>query len=199
MVRWPARRGGRGLRPPRRSSVGLHLDLGEWDYRDGDWRARYEVLDQETPEAVGGGDRAPAAGIRGAGRAAPDHLDSHQHVHRTEPVAASCCWRSASGCGSQSATLTPGDRLQRGLLRAGRRRDARAGGDNRGGAGPAIEGLRLGVTELACHPAAELDHEATYNNERLQELETLCDPGVRAAIDRCGVSLRSFAEIAADG
>ena len=59
-----------------------------------------------------------------------------------------------------------------------------------------IEGLPPGITELACHPAATSDHDSTYGAERLQELQTLCDPRVRAAIDRRGVDLRSFADLA---
>jgi len=60
-----------------------------------------------------------------------------------------------------------------------------------------IDELPLGVTELACHPAAEVDHESSYGHERLQEVETLCDPRVSAAIERRGVALRSFADLPA--
>jgi predicted glycoside hydrolase/deacetylase ChbG (UPF0249 family) len=58
-----------------------------------------------------------------------------------------------------------------------------------------IEELPPGVTELACHPAADIDHESSYAHERLQEVETLCDPRVRAAIERRGIALRSFADV----
>ena len=34
-----------------------------------------------------------------------------------------------------------------------------------------------------------------YRAERLVELETLCDPAVRDAIERTGVELSSFAEL----
>ena len=33
-------------------SVGLHLDLGEWSYVDGEWKADYEVVDLKDREAV---------------------------------------------------------------------------------------------------------------------------------------------------
>jgi len=59
-----------------------------------------------------------------------------------------------------------------------------------------IETLPAGITELGCHPATDRDHDSTYDRERLQEVETLCDRGVRAAIDRCGVALRSFGDLA---
>jgi len=58
-----------------------------------------------------------------------------------------------------------------------------------------IEMLSAGVTELACQPAAELDHDSDYGEERIREVEMLCDPRVRAAIDRCGVDLRAFADL----
>jgi YdjC-like protein len=59
----------------------------------------------------------------------------------------------------------------------------------------AIEALPSGVTELACHPAAEADHESTYDQERLTELETLCHERVHDAIERCRIELRSFADL----
>jgi predicted glycoside hydrolase/deacetylase ChbG (UPF0249 family) len=57
-----------------------------------------------------------------------------------------------------------------------------------------IEALPPGVTELGCHPASEADRDWVYREERVKEVEALCDPRVRAAIDRCGVALRSFAD-----
>ena len=58
-----------------------------------------------------------------------------------------------------------------------------------------IESLPPGITELGCHPAAEVDHPSAYADERIQELEALCDPSVLAAIDRCGIALGSFSEL----
>ena len=57
----------------------------------------------------------------------------------------------------------------------------------------AIEALPEGVTEFGCHPAAADDHDTMYRAERLVELETLCDPLVRSAIEGAEVELRSFA------
>src|SRR5204863_242356 len=59
----------------------------------------------------------------------------------------------------------------------------------------AIEGLPSGTTELACHPAAASDHDSTYGDERVREAVALCDPRVWAAIDRCGIVLKSFAAL----
>jgi predicted glycoside hydrolase/deacetylase ChbG (UPF0249 family) len=55
-----------------------------------------------------------------------------------------------------------------------------------------IAGLPPGTTELGCHPALFDDVPGAYRAERLIEAEVLCDPRVRAALNRHSVSLRSF-------
>jgi len=55
-----------------------------------------------------------------------------------------------------------------------------------------VEGLAPGVTELGCHPGLDARLALSYREERLREVGTLCDPRIRAAIDRAGVTLRSF-------
>src|SRR4051812_44665607 len=63
-------------------SVGLHLDLGEWTYRRGQWVANYETpAEQVEREIRFQVDRFVAL----MGRY-PSHLDSHQHVHRNDPT-----------------------------------------------------------------------------------------------------------------
>jgi predicted glycoside hydrolase/deacetylase ChbG (UPF0249 family) len=52
------------------------------------------------------------------------------------------------------------------------------------------------VTELACHPGRGVDSEP-YGREREREVEALCDPRMRAAIERGGIRLSSFAEVRA--
>ena len=58
-----------------------------------------------------------------------------------------------------------------------------------------IEGLPPGITELACHPAAAAEGVSVYDEERVVEVDSLCDPRVRDAIARHGIALRSFATI----
>jgi predicted glycoside hydrolase/deacetylase ChbG (UPF0249 family) len=55
-----------------------------------------------------------------------------------------------------------------------------------------ITDLPPGTTELACHPGEGGDIPSEYNHERSAELDSLCDPRVRAAIEREGIELRSF-------
>ncbi|HEX6460202.1 MAG TPA: ChbG/HpnK family deacetylase [Thermoleophilaceae bacterium] len=195
MVRWDAAE--EAATYARRSdslSVGLHVDLGEWEYRDGDWRARYEVLAEETPAAVEEELRRQLERFeRQVGRQ-PTHLDSHQHVHRDEPA--------------RSAVLAAGERLGvpvRALTPSIAYSGVFYGQDGRGWPVPeaievdalvaAIQGLPAGTTEFACHPAAEADHESSYGEERTKELETLCDPRVKEAIGAAGIDLRGFADL----
>jgi predicted glycoside hydrolase/deacetylase ChbG (UPF0249 family) len=194
MVRWPdaeeaaayARRGS--------LAVGLHLDLGEWVYRDAEWRVRYEVLARQTPDAVGAEIARQLERFERLVGRPPTHLDSHQHVHREEP-ARSALRRIGERLRVPVRELTPD------IVYCG----AFFGQGAKGTPVPeaitvealieTIETLPVGVTELGCHPASEVDHDSTYGPERVREVETLCDPRVRAAVERCGVLLRSFAEL----
>ena len=86
MVRWPAAAEAAAYARRGRLSVGLHLDLGEWEYRAGEWRERYSVVDRYDADAVGA-EVARQLDLfeRLVGRG-PSHLDSHQHVHRDGPA-----------------------------------------------------------------------------------------------------------------
>lgn len=192
MVRYPAASEAAEYARPRPSlSVGLHVDLGEWTYRDGrGWVALYEV----EPEAVRREVSEQLETFRAMLGRDPTHLDSHQHVHRDEPARAVLLalaralriplrhfTPSIRHCGSfygQSETGEPAPEL----VTAG----ALVG---------LLEALPDGVTELLCHPAREIDFETTYAEERVRELDALCNPSVRAAIRRNGIELRSFAQI----
>src|SRR5262249_5520976 len=53
MVRWDATSQAAGYaRDHCALSVGLHVDLGEWMYRDGEWFALYEVVPTDNAQAV---------------------------------------------------------------------------------------------------------------------------------------------------
>ena len=57
-----------------------------------------------------------------------------------------------------------------------------------------LETLPEGTTELGCHPGVRRDAQGMYVAEREQEVATVCDPRVRAAIDASGIELISFRE-----
>jgi len=193
MVRWPAAEEAAEYARSHSLSVGLHLDLGEWEHRDGEWHIRYRVLDDDSEEAVAEEIRRQLERFEALVGTTPTHLDSHQHVHLRDPVR-TAVWRVAHRLGITVRELTPGISY--------------VGFHGRGPNGipipdaisaealvRTIEGLAPGVTELGCHPATEDDHPSAYNRERLRELAALCDPRVADAIDRCEVALRSFDDL----
>src|SRR5688572_225179 len=83
MVRWPAAREAVELaRQHSRLSLGLHVDLGEWACRNGEWISLYEVAPLDDHMQVAQEiDRQLELFCQLVGRP-PTHLDSHQHEHR---------------------------------------------------------------------------------------------------------------------
>jgi len=170
-------------------SVGLHLDLGEWEFHDGGWHARYVMSGAVDAEV----ERQLDLFRELLGRD-PTHLDSHQHAHRTEPAASVICVMAG--------------RL--GVPLRGTGAGIRYVGDFYGQTGRgdplpnaiSVEALlRLlgampeGVTELGCHPGIGNMNGTPYVVERAIEVETLCHPQVRAALEASGIMLASFADI----
>ena len=193
MVRWPSASGAAeyALSHPA-LGVGLHVDLGEWELCDGEWRAVYEV--------AGGSDvdrevRGQLDRFRELVGRDPTHLDSHQHVHREEPA--------------RSVVRALGDEL--GVPVRGESPVAYCGSFYGAGADgsslPAhvspewlvdlVVALEPGATEIGCHPASRVDVASAYAAQRVVELRALCSPTVRNAIEAHGVELCSFPVAAA--
>src|SRR5260370_23750060 len=87
MVRWPAAKAAADYAAAHpRLSVGLHLDLAEWVYRDEQWVARYQVVPADDERAIADEVARQLDAFRRLLGKDPTHLDSHQHVHRNEPV-----------------------------------------------------------------------------------------------------------------
>jgi chitin disaccharide deacetylase len=172
-------------------SLGLHLDLGEWRFVDWTWVLHDEVVPPDDAEAVAAEiDRQLEVFVDLVG-APPTHLDSHQHVHRSEPV--------------RSALLARADAL--GVPLRESHPEVRHVGSFYGqwGTGeplpdaitPAaltalLAELPEGITELGCHPGLDPALDSPYRDERLTEVATLCAPETRAAVRRLGIELRSF-------
>jgi chitin disaccharide deacetylase len=178
--------------------VGLHVDLGEWVLAEGVWRAVYEVVQLDDAVAVEAEVQAQIDRFRALTGRDPTHLDSHQHVHKWEPVT-EVLRRLATQLAIPLRERLGGVRYCGDLY----------GHDELGEPIPEvvtpqalieiIRQLEPGVTELACHPGIGADTGSTYEAEREQEVEVLCDPRVAEALQREGVVLRSFADIASDG
>ena len=191
MVRWPSSPEAAMLAVDNPAlSVGLHIDLGEWELREGQWEPRYHVVEADDATAVAREMANQLAEFHRLLGRAPTHLDSHQHVHMRSPVREVAAEAAAKigvplrHCGAvrycgdfygqtESGQPTPDVISPDGLLRI-------------------LEALPEGCTELACHPATARDIDTMYSSERLVELETLCDSRVRSAIRNLEIELVSF-------
>ena len=170
-------------------SVGLHLDLGEWVYHDGEWIAIAEPARPLEAEAI-----HQLGAFRELLGRDPSHVDSHQHAHRSGPAAAAAIDtarmlgvplravdKHVGYCGAfygQSGTGEPHPEwvTVEALI-------------------DVLAGLRPGVTELGCHPGLGPAFEPVYGKERADELRALCDPRVRAALRDFDIELISFADL----
>jgi predicted glycoside hydrolase/deacetylase ChbG (UPF0249 family) len=179
-------------------SLGLHVDLGEWVYNDGEWETVYEVVSLDNPDAVIDEVGRQVESFRRLTGREPSHIDSHQHVHHWETVVTSFrtlalalgvplrhYTAGVTYCGdlygqSTDGTPIPGAITVQALIEI-------------------VEALPAGITELACHPGLGDDSGSIYDRERTQEVEVLCDPLVREVLDRERVALRSFTDVASDG
>lgn len=176
--------------------VGLHIDLWEHVLRDGEWVRTYEHCAGDAEAVQTEIERQLALFRRLMGRE-PDHIDTHQHVHRLEPV----------------GDVVRATAARHGLALRGHGGLRYVGGfyGQDGTGGPYPEGItpdRLielidlipggEVTELSCHPGQVAADDALggtmYRTERNTEITTLCDPRVRARVARGDVRLGRFAD-----
>ena len=196
MVRWPAAREAAAYaRSNPTLGVGLHVDLGEMRYSEAGetWVQMYEVVSHEDAAAVRREVERQLADFFSLVGRAPTHIDSHQHVHMHEPVrtvlvgiAAALavplrsCTPAIRYCGDfygQSSKGYPypeGVSVER-LLQV-------------------LDDLPPGITELGCHPGLGEDVDSMYRMERGIEVQTLCDPRVKSAVEAGNIRLISFRE-----
>ena len=200
MIRWPSSAEAAAYARSRpRLSLGLHVDLGEWAYRDETWVTLYQVARTDDSQGLAGELARQLESFRKLVGAEPSHLDSHQHVHREEPLR-TLMVESARGLGIPLRDAASHVRYDGSFY----------GQSSRGYPVPEairadalvrlIETLPAGITELGCHPGTADDGLATmYRAERAQELRALCDPEVGAAVRSSGVHLCSFHDLPVSG
>ncbi|MCI0347384.1 MAG: ChbG/HpnK family deacetylase [Chloroflexi bacterium] len=176
--------------------VGLHLDLAQWTYTSGTWVADYEVVPVDDAQAVTREIERQLDLFEVLVGRPPTHLDSHQHVHRSEPVR-SALRAAGRRLGVPVRHLTPriayrGDFY--GRTKFGEPLPEAVTADALIGI---LTDLPEGVSELCCHPATRGDVDPAYGSERVFELAALCDPRVLSTIAAAGIRTRSFVDAGA--
>lgn len=193
MVRWAAAADAAAYaRQNPRLAVGLHLDLGEWSCQQGEWRRRYQVVPEEDGSAVRAEMHRQLERFRQLMGRDPSHLDSHQHIHREEPARTHAV-EMAHALGIPLRHLNEPIHYCGAFYGQTKTAQAVYQAVSVEACLEIIHSLPSGLTELACHPGYADDLESDYRVERSWEIESLCDPRVRAALDCENVQLTSFA------
>src|SRR5437016_47000 len=87
MVRWPDAEAAAAYAAKNPSlDLGLHIDLGEWIYRDEKWEPLYEVVAADDTAAVEAEIMRQLDLFQRLVGRHPSHIDSHQHTHCSEPA-----------------------------------------------------------------------------------------------------------------
>jgi predicted glycoside hydrolase/deacetylase ChbG (UPF0249 family) len=175
-------------------SVGLHVDLGEWLYADGEWKCTYLRVPLEDERAVRREVERQLRAFRRLLVRDPTHLDSHQHVHRSEPVR-SILAEAAQHLGVPLRDYDPRIRYDGRFYGQTGKGEPFPDGITLSALLEIVAGLPVGITELGCHPAAADGLHSAYAKERIDELSTLCSPGLKAALAAEGIELRSFNDL----
>jgi predicted glycoside hydrolase/deacetylase ChbG (UPF0249 family) len=193
MVRWPAaaEAAAYSQRHPN-LSLGLHVDCGEYAFRNGQWVSVYDVVPMHDVSAVAEEVSRQLDTFRCLmGGRNPTHIDSHQHRHLQEPlrtllgeiartlgVPLRHCAPHIRYCGdfygqTAEGTPLPGILSVQGLTNI-------------------LAQLQTGFTELACHPGEAYDLDTMYGHERTEEMRVLCDARVQGALTTLDITLCSF-------
>jgi chitin disaccharide deacetylase len=192
MVRWPAAAAAAAYaREHPRLSVGLHFDLGEWAYANEAWHLVYEVVPADQPAGLEAELTRQLEAFRGLMGRDPTHLDSHQHVHRSEPVR-SLVLHKAREMGIVVRDLDPVVRYCGSFYGQSDRGYPFPEGISVEALLEILHELPQGLTEMGCHPGLDDDLNSMYRDERAVECRTLCDPRVRTAIAAERILLCSF-------
>src|ERR1051325_3249041 len=192
MVRWPAAVAASAYaKQNQKISLGLHVDLGEWVLRNGEWESLYNVVDTHDAEAVEKEINYQLAEFQRLVGRNPSHLNSHQHVHRNEPVRSIMlrlarsiavplreCDPRIRYCGDFYGQDAEGEHLADAITVANLKR--------------ILESLPEGGTELGCHPGYDDGLQTPYRLERADEVRVLCDPSVPEYLNANKISLCSF-------
>ena len=175
-------------------SLGLHLDLGEWVYRNHEWVQLYSVVAVDDAAAVAAEVSHQLAEFHRLAGHHPTHLDSHQHAHQKEPTRSIVreaarrfgiplrgCTPGIHYCGDFYGQTAEGEPIPEVLTVRNLKK--------------ILAELPAGITELGCHPGYADGLESVYCAEREAELKVFCAAETRAALESLGIKLRSFETI----
>jgi predicted glycoside hydrolase/deacetylase ChbG (UPF0249 family) len=172
-------------------SLGLHVDLGEWTYRGGEWIPLYEVTTLDVSATVNAEIERQFQEFRSLVGSDPTHIDSHQHVHRSEPV-----YSILMPLAQELEVPLRGHDPTISYIGAfyGQTGDGTPLPDAIGVTAliKILNALPTGVSELGCHPGRGDDVNSMYRGERMEELQVLCDPRIREVIAEKKIRLISF-------
>ena len=195
MVRWPhATAAAEYARSARGLSVGLHVDLGEWEYRNGKWTAVHTVLRSEDPAEIKSEIEFQLETFQRMTGYAPTHLDSHQHVHRSAPWGRIVTDLGAA-LGVPVRHCSDVVKYEGSFYGQGGKGEAFDDGVTVKSLIGILRALPPGTTELGCHPGLGGDAQGMYVAQREQEVTALCDPQVRAAMEAEDIQLISFRDL----
>jgi predicted glycoside hydrolase/deacetylase ChbG (UPF0249 family) len=171
--------------------LGLHLDLGEWICRNGRWSPLYEVVALDDPQAVADECRRQLDRFRDLVGRDPTHLDSHQHVHRAEPVR-SVAREIAARLGIVLRDFSSTVAYDGGFY--GQYGDGKPASESitEEAIVSILERATAVVVEIGCHPGLDPNLETMYCRERQHEVEVLCGPGLRSRLAAAGFEPTTF-------
>jgi len=170
-------------------AIGLHIDLGEWEYRDDGWVASYERVDTDNPDAVAREVADQLLRFERLVGGPPTHLDSHQHIHRDGAAAGIIAATAAQ-------LAVPLREVTHAYLGGFYGQDQKSR--------PVPEALTAvawakllsecaaPLTELSCHPSILADTGSIYDVERIVEMEVLTSAEVA---DACAASGHQFVRL----
>lgn len=195
MVRWPFSSAAAAIARRRPAlGVGLHLDLGEWSCRHGDWHALYQVVPLDDANAIGAEIDRQLETFRTLMRRDPTHIDSHQHVHTTEPARA-LVLALAARLGVPCRRCDDQVAYHGEFYGQTRNGEALDGAISVEALTSLLTALPAGASELCCHPGLRNDAPGMYVEEREREARVLCDPVVRDVIEGEQIELVSYREL----
>ena len=195
MVRWPAAAQAASYRNQNRNiSVGLHVDLGEWSLRNGQWVPLYKVVDADDKQAVEAEITRQLLQFRRLVGRNPSHLDSHQHVHRNDPVR-SIMLNVARQLGVPLRECDPRIRYCGDFYGQGAQGEHLPDAITVANLQQILTSLPAGVTELGCHPGYDDGLQTPYRSERADEVRVLCNPAIQVCLKPLQIELSSFDDL----